>query len=101
MKGLTDTQKDDVFLGIIQLNPNVAVKGMATQSTTHIFEPYAASPLIASYANDGNFDTRLNETSGACAETRITPPVWWQVDLFEVYEIMKVAITGRQRWCKC
>ena len=55
-------------------------------------------PFIASHANDGNFDTSLTETSGACSYTEPTPPVWWQVDLLETYEITKVAITGRKEF---
>ena len=77
----------------------MALRGTATQSETHLNDDWAASPFIASYANDGNFETSMTETSGACSfAERNKPPVWWQVDLLNVYEITKVAITGRQRF---
>ena len=44
----------------------------------------------------GNFETITIPSRGACAVTERTPPVWWQVDLLEVYEITKVAITARR-----
>ena len=87
-----------IFLAVVRLTPNVALKGTATQSATHV-NTWDTSPFIASYANDGNFETSMTETSGACSfAERNKPPVWWQVDLLNVYEITKVAITGRQRF---
>ena len=73
----------------------MALRGIARQSETHA-NTWDNSPFIASYANDGNFDTSLTETTGACSFTEPTAPVWWQVDLLKVYEITKVAITGRK-----
>ena len=93
--------KDFHYSGAVRLTPNVALRGTATQSETHINTAWAPSPFVASYANDGNFDTSLTTTSGACSYTEPTPPVWWQVDLLKVYEITKVAITGRKEYGKC
>ena len=78
----------------------MALRGTATQSSDWVQHSFRASPFIAGHANDGNFDTVVTETSGACSLTKDTPPVWWQVDLLKVYEITKVAITGRKWWCK-
>ena len=86
----------NLFLDIARLTPNVALGGTATQSSTHIHTNFEASPFVASYAIDGNFDTNLVPHSGAFSATNPAPPVWWQVDLQEVYEITKVAITGRE-----
>ena len=74
----------------------MALRGTATQSKTFVHPSYVGSPFVASHANDGNFDTSMTTSSGECSITRTTPPVWWQVDLLEVYEITKVAITGRK-----
>ena len=71
------------------------MRGTATQSSVYTDRSYAGSPFVASHAIDGNFDTNVTQTSGACSHTENNPPVWWQVDLLEVYEITKVAITGR------
>ena len=83
------------FPGAVRISPNVAVKGTATQSSTSVNTRYVASPFVASYANDGNFDTNLVLRSGACSYTKNTAPFWWQVDLLKVFEINKVAITTR------
>ena len=53
---------------------------------------YTASPFVASHANDGNNEASMTKTSGACSRTTSTRPVWWQVDLLQVYEILKVAV---------
>ena len=82
--------------GVVRLIPNVALNGIATQSETHVNTDYAGSPFLASYAIDGNFETVVIPSRGACSITELTPPVWWQVDLLEVYEITKVAITTRK-----
>ena len=89
--------------GAVRLTPNVALRGTATQSATHPNTDYAASPFVASHANDGNYGTSMTTTRGACSLTETTPPVWWQVDLLKVYEITKVAIAGRNvyRGCPC
>ena len=78
----------------------MARRGVATQSTDHVNNGFVGSPFVASHANDGNFDQDLVQTSGACAHTENTPPVWWQVDLLEVYEITKVAIANRNQHSK-
>ena len=89
------------FPGVVRLTPNIALGGTATQSSTYIDTNYAASPFVASHAIDGNVDNWMNYTSGACSRIRNTPPVWWQVDLRDVYEINRVAITAWSRTCKC
>ena len=91
---------DFYLLGIIQLTPNVALRGTATQSTDYVQSNYLASPFVASHANVGNLETSMVPSRGACSLTRDTPPVWWQVDLLNVYVITKVAITGREEFCK-
>ena len=90
------------FLGAVRLTPDVAVRGTATQSVTHLNTGYAASPFVARYANDGDLGTGMNPTatSGLCAIAEAIVPVWWQVDLLKMYEITKVAITGRQNYRK-
>ena len=63
---------------------------------------YRTSPFVASYANDGNYETSMIATSAiGCTITLNTPPVWWQVDLLQVYEITKVAISLRKEHSKC
>ena len=79
----------------------MALIGTATQSTTHANKALAGSPFVASHANDGNFETSVIHARGACSITESTPPVWWQVDLLDVYEITKVAITTRNDWGRC
>ena len=76
----------------------MALRGVATQSQTHANTAFVASPFVASHSIDGNFDTGMIPTSGACSYTENTPPAWWQVDLLEVYHITKVAITGRKEY---
>ena len=92
--------KDFYYVDVVRLIPNVALRGTATQSITHINTGWAGSPFIASYSNDGNFDTSMTQNSGKCSYTESNPPVWWQVDLLEVYEITKIAITGRKEYSK-
>ena len=84
--------------GVVRLTPNVALRGIATQSATHINTAWAVSPFIASYSNDGHFETSMTttSTSGPCSIAEYSkPPVWWQVDLLKIYHITKVATTGR------
>ena len=80
----------------MRLTPNVALKGIATQSTDHVSGGFTASPFVASYAIDGSFETSVSSGRGACAIADPDVPVWWQVDLQKVYEITKVAITSRK-----
>ena len=82
----------------MQLTPNVALGGTATQSETYPDNDWPESPFVASHANDGIFNTSMNEIRGACSHTTRDAPVWWQVELQEVYEITKVAITQRKEW---
>ena len=63
--------------GAVRLTPNVAYGKQATQNS---------NVNAASMAIDGNVRS--------CARIPGTPPpIWWQVDLLEVYEITNVAIT--------
>ena len=79
-----------MFLGVVRLAPNVALRGTATQSTT------PSSNYAANKAIDGNFGTSY------CSQTDSSKPVWWQVDLLEVQEITKVATTvGTNAYSKC
>ena len=59
----------------------MALDGIATQSSD-------VDAHVASRAIDGNFVNFA--LSGS------TPPSRWQVELLEMYEIIRVAITGRQ-----
>ena len=89
------------FKDIIRLTPNVAVTGSATQSSTApVNTDLPGSPFVASYAIDGIFDTSFSQAGGGCSSTDITTTAWWQVDLLKVYEITKVAITGRLEYRK-
>ena len=75
------------------LVPNVAIEGEATQSSTHMH--HGSIPLNAQYAIDGNFSTNLR--SGArFAHTNVDACAWWQVDLKNEFEIIKVAVTTRK-----
>ena len=75
----------------------MAPRGTATQSETYV-NSWPISPFVASYANDENFETSNTQstTNGGCSLVERNPPVWWQVDLLKVYEITKVAITGKK-----
>ena len=85
-----------MFSGIVRLSPNVALEGEATQSRDHVTGGFTGSPFVAGYAIDGNFETSVTTGRGACAIAERSPAAWWQVDLLQVYEISKVAITGRK-----
>ena len=89
------------YVDIVRLTPNVAFRGIATQSTTYEDADAVGSPFVASYAIDGNFDTSVTAPCWACSFADSTPPIWWQVELQEVYEITKVVITGRKELRKC
>ena len=79
------------LLGVanVRLTSNVALRGNATQSSTRSIAFSAGSPYVASYANDGDFDT-----GDTCSKTEHGTPTWWQIDLQELYLITKVAITS-------
>ena len=89
------SMKHVYYSGAVRLTPNLALRGVATQSSTYR-NGWVTSPFVASYANDGNFTTSMTGTGGACSLTGITPSAWWQVDLLEVYAITKIAISGRK-----
>ena len=89
-----------IISDVVRLNPNVALEGKASQSRDHVSRGFSASPFVASYAIDGSFETSVTNGRGACAIAERAPPVWWQVDLLTVYEITKVAITGRKEHSK-
>ncbi len=68
--------------------PNIAVNGVATQSSTMVAP---SGFLDASYANDGEF---LSDDS--CANTWLFTDQWWQVDLGAGFVILQVAVTTTQ-----
>ena len=64
------------FIGDVRLIPNVALRRRATQN------PHSD---YVKRTTDGQFGSLYTTISN-------TEPVWWQVDLLEMYEITKVAI---------
>ena len=62
---------------------NVALKGIARQSSTH-------GPATASRAIDGNRDSEYDR--GSCSHTQLQTAPWWTVELDGVY---KVVVTNR------
>ena len=80
-----------IFPGTVRLTPNIAKNGNATKSSVHRWGGHPAS-----FANDGNLDTNVH----TCALTGPSAPSWWQVDLLDVYEIDKVALTVASMACK-
>ena len=80
-----------IFPGTVRLTPNIAKNGNATKSSVHRWGGHPASN-----ANDGNLDTNVN----TCALTGPSAPSWWQVDLLDVFEIHRVALTVASQACK-
>ena len=78
------------------MTPNIAPTGTATQSSRYT-RPGFTSNFYAYLAIDENFST--NEVD--CAITSHATSTWWQVDLLDVYEVSKVAITGRRDYRMC
>ncbi|XP_060744449.1 uncharacterized protein LOC132858221 [Tachysurus vachellii] len=69
---------------------NVALGGIATQSSTYL-------QRYASFAIDGNRATNVN--SHSCTTTNAEYNPWWRVDLLAVYDISNVIITNRGDCC--
>ena len=80
-----------IFPGTVRLTPNIAKNGNATKSSVHRWGGHPASN-----ANDGNLDTNVN----TCALTGPSAPSWWQVDLLDVFEIHRVALTVASQYCE-
>ncbi|KAK7910368.1 hypothetical protein WMY93_015052 [Mugilogobius chulae] len=70
--------------------PNVAVKGEATQSST-------LYPAEANRAIDGRRDTFYTESS--CSHTEQETAPWWRVDLGQIFMVSKVKVTNRGDCC--
>lgn len=66
---------------------NVALKGVATQSSTH-------SEQTAARAVD-NFPKQLNPGAGSCSHTELEVINWWEVDLGKEYFIDHIKVLGR------
>ena len=79
------------FSGIERLTPNVAPKSTATQSSRYTSNSYAYLAI------DENFSTVPID----CATTKNEYAAWWQVDLLDIYEVSKVAITGKRAYREC
>ncbi|XP_060772944.1 fucolectin-like [Neoarius graeffei] len=70
---------------------NVALSGIATQSSTYNNKYYAY------LANDGNRASHFSSYS--CTTTNPEDNPWWRVDLLAVYDIRNVTITNRGDCC--
>ncbi|XP_026990788.2 fucolectin-like [Tachysurus fulvidraco] len=70
---------------------NVALKGIATQSSSY------SSSYYASLAIDGNRASNMDSYSCTATNAEIGP--WWRVDLLAVYDISNVIITNRADCC--
>uniref|UniRef100_UPI0037E79A17 uncharacterized protein n=1 Tax=Semicossyphus pulcher TaxID=241346 RepID=UPI0037E79A17 len=81
-----------LFLGtcLAYTYQNVALRGRATQSTSH--QAGAAYRAI-----DGNSDSTF--AHGSCTHTLQQTNPWWRVDLLESYIITSVVITNRGDCC--
>ncbi|XP_047672309.1 fucolectin-like [Tachysurus fulvidraco] len=75
---------------LTQQQVNLALKGIATQSSTYYINN-------ASHAIDGNKTSNL--TSHSCTHTNLDYNPWWRVDLLAVYDINKVIVTNRGDCC--
>ncbi|XP_073420575.1 uncharacterized protein [Dendrobates tinctorius] len=71
--------------------PNVALQGIATQSSTNSYFGYAQN------ANDGSL--AANYLRSQCSYTKSELDPWWMVDLKAPYKIMSVAVTNRVLEC--
>ena len=78
------------FPGFVRLTPNIAFRRKATQSSTYRSRSNNPGMYVASNAVDG-------DVFGSCSLTDGSRPNWWQVDLLQVYEVTKVAITAGPR----
>ncbi|CAJ0936205.1 unnamed protein product [Ranitomeya imitator] len=71
--------------------PNVALQGIATQSSTNSYFGYAQN------ANDGSL--AANYLRSQCSYTKSERDPWWMVDLKAPHKIMSVAVTNRVLEC--
>ncbi|XP_062420860.1 uncharacterized protein LOC119221789 [Pungitius pungitius] len=81
----------EVFIGDYEYpQPNLALKGDATQSST-------SSVFVAAKAIDGNRNSYLPK--GSCTHTESETDPWWRVDLGQEYDITSVKVTNRGDCC--
>ncbi len=78
------------------LSPNIALNGIADQSTDHHHTYLFSDPDSAQYAIDGDFNSDMYMQSGRCAQTEATAGAWWRLDLLTEYHVSAVAITTRK-----
>ncbi|KAG8536785.1 hypothetical protein GDO81_025681, partial [Engystomops pustulosus] len=71
--------------------PNVALTGIATQSSTHSYFGSARN------ANDGSL--AANYLRSQCSYTKNESDPWWMVNLKVPYKVMSVAVTNRVLEC--
>ena len=79
----------------IQITPNIATGGNATQSSDYHHTSLFGDPDGAHYAIDGTFSTDLNNQA-RCAITTNAMGAWWQLDLLSQYTIEAIGITTRE-----
>ncbi|XP_044150500.1 uncharacterized protein LOC122938780 isoform X3 [Bufo gargarizans] len=77
--------------GLVRPAPNLALQGIATQSSTYSYFGSARN------ANDGSL--AANYLRSQCSYTKKELDPWWMVDLKAPYRIMSVAITNRVLEC--
>nr|XP_040038149.1 uncharacterized protein LOC120822482 [Gasterosteus aculeatus aculeatus] len=81
----------EVFIGDNEYpQPNLALKGDATQSST-------SSIFVAAKAIDGSRNSYLSK--GFCTHTESETDPWWRVDLRQEYVIAAVKVTNRGDCC--
>ncbi|XP_040263665.1 uncharacterized protein LOC120979167 isoform X2 [Bufo bufo] len=77
--------------GLVQPAPNLALQGIATQSSTYSYFGSARN------ANDGSL--AANYLRSQCSYTKKELDPWWMVDLKAQYRIISIAITNRVLEC--
>ncbi|XP_072276502.1 uncharacterized protein [Pyxicephalus adspersus] len=75
----------------VQPAPNVALRGIPTQSSTNSYYGSARN------ANDGSLAN--NYLRSQCSYTKMDDGPWWMVDLKKPHKIMSVAVTNRVLEC--
>lgn len=79
------------WLHFIHADPNLALRGRATQSSTY------SGITNAINAIDGNTDTNFYHGSCSCTNPDVSP--WWRVDLLKPHKISQIVITNRGDCC--
>ncbi|XP_029499639.1 macrophage mannose receptor 1-like [Oncorhynchus nerka] len=72
---------------------NVALQGVATQSSQYSAVNTNVNDVKACNAIDGNKDP--NADNGSCTHTMSETNPWWRVNLLDVYKVTRVVITNR------